>query len=882
MKVWKRVRAWMRALVGRKRMEREMEAELRFHIAARAEDLVRGGMEPEEARRRAAMEFGGVERAKEECRDARGMNFVEGLVQDLRYGARMLRKSPGFTAVAVLTLALGIGATTAIFSFADLIIRRPVALPEIDRLVAISELIPSTEETGISAANYLDLQREAHSFENVAAYQFWNAALTSQSDSESIVGVRVTTNFFSTVGLKPAIGRTFLAEEEEPGKETVLVISDSFRKAQFGGATDVLGKTILLNQRPYTVIGVLPPKSTFPLGAPTFWMPLAFTSQEKMARGELALSAVGRLAPGASLEQARAETETRWARVEKEYPEANKSRAVRVVPLLDDIVLDYNRQFALLLLGVVGFVLLIACANVANLQLARATGRQREIALRASLGAGRGRILAQLVTESVQLAVIGGVLGLLLAYWGVHVLRVTLPTEVQSFCDLNDLRIDFTSLAFTLLVTFLAGLLAGIIPAWQQTRRDLRGVLKEGTGRIAGGHGHGLRRMLVIGELALALVLLIGAGLMVKGFATLLKANPSLAPDSLLVVHVKLPSERYAEADQAKAFSDQLLSRLQSLPGVESAALSSGVPYSFYDDTVAIRIEGRPEPPSGQLQAVMPESVSQGYFRSLHIPLRQGREFDARDAAGAAPVGIVSESMARRFWPGENAIGKKLMLGSSIAKRPALTVVGVVGDILHEVYDHSFRSTVYLPYEQAPPRSMDFAVRSRVAGTQLSGAVGEKIREIDPSLPIEHAETMSQKITNQTAGLRYVAELMGIFGAVALILAAVGVYGVMGYFVNERRGEIGIRMALGAQTGDALRLVMRSGITLTLSGLVIGTVLALALTHLVANLFYGVSAWDGVAFTVIPALLAAIALMANYVPARKATRVDPMVALRYE
>jgi putative ABC transport system permease protein len=752
MKVWKRVRAWMRAMVGRERMESEIDAELRFHVEARAEDLLSGGVELEEARRRAVMEFGGVERAKEECRDARGVNFVESLEQDLRYGVRMLRRSPGFTTVAVLTLALGIGAITAIFSFADLIIRRPVGLPEIDRLVAISEFIPSTEETGISAANYLDIKGEAHSFENIAAYQFWNAALTSQSDSESIGGVRVTPNFFSTVGLKPAIGRTFLAEEAHPGKETVLVISDSFRRRQFGADTDVIGKRILLNLRPYTVIGVMPSKSTFPLGAPNFWMPLTFASQEKMARGELALNAVGRLAPGANLEQARGEIATHWARMEKEYPEANKGRTVRVVHLLDDIVLDYNRQFALLLLGVVGFVLLIACANVANLQLARAAGRQREIALRASLGARRGRILMQLVTESVQLAVIGGVFGLLLAYWGVHVLRVTLPTEVQSFCDLNDLRIDFTSLAFTLLVTFVAGLLAGIVPAWQQTRKDLRGALKEGSGRIAGGHGHGLRRMLVIGELALALVLLIGAGLMVKGFAALLKANPSLAPDSLLVIHVKLPSERYVETNQAKAFSDQLLSRLQSLPGVESVALSSGVPYSFYDDSVAIRIEGRPEPPPGQLPAVMPESVSQGYFRSLHIPLREGRDFDSRDAAGSAPVGIVSESMARRFWPGESPIGKKLMVGSSNANGRALTVVGVAGDILHEVYDHSFRSILYLPYEQAPPRSMDFAVRSRIAGTQLFGAVGKQIREVDPSLPIEHVETMSRKSTIRPPG----------------------------------------------------------------------------------------------------------------------------------
>jgi predicted permease len=861
----------------------ELGQEIQTHLELEEEENRALGMPPNEARYAARRAFGNVALVKEDSRDMWLYRSIGDFLKDLRFGLRTLSRNPSFAAVAALTLALGIGANTAIFGFADLIIRRPVALPEVDRLAAVSEYIPGTEENGVSPANYIDLQAESRSFESLAAYQFWSAAMTDQSEPEEVGGVRVTPNFFSTLDLQPALGRTFLPDEAERGKEHVLVISDGFWKRQFGGDSEVLGKTISLNQQSYTVIGVMLPKSTFPLGAPSFWTPLAFASQEKSERSDLSLRAVGRLAPGVSLEQARAEIQTRWVQMGKLFPETNMGRSVRVAHLLDDIVLDYNRQFALLLLGVVGFVLLIACANVANLQLARAAGRQREIAIRASVGAGRGRILAQLVTESILLATIGAIVGLFLAIWGVRVLRATLPSEVQKFCDLSDLRVDSTGLLFTLLVTVLAGLLAGIVPAWQQTRSDLHGALKEGGGRIAGTPGHRLQRTLVVGEIALALVLLIGAGLMVKGFAALLGANPSLAPDSLLTLHIKLPQSRYSELYQAKAFSDQLLFRLQSLPDVESAALASGVPYSFYDDNLAIRIEGRPERTSGQLPNVMPESVSPAYFRSLHIPLREGREFETGDTAGAAPVAIVSESMALRFWPGESPIGKTLMLGTANADRPGLTVVGVVGDVLHEVYDRSFRSILYQPYQQAPPRSLDFVIRTKTnSRMQLLATVRSQVQEIDPNLPIEHLETMAQKMDNQTSGLRYVARLMAIFGAVALILSAVGVYGVMAYSVNERRREIGIRMALGAQSRDVLTLVIRSGFSLTLFGLVIGVALALALTHLVASLIYGVSSWDGTAFFGVSALLAAIALTASYIPARRATNVDPNTALRYD
>jgi putative ABC transport system permease protein len=644
---WRQHLARMRTLFLRRDPPEDLDQEIRSHLEFAEEENRALGMSQEEARYAARHDFGNVAATLEEARNRWVYRRLEDCLQDVRYGLRTLAKSREFAVVSVLTLALGISANTAMFSFADLIIRRPVALPELDRLAAVSEYIPLTEQEGISYANYLDLEAHSRGVAALAAYQFWSAALTRQGEPEEVRGVRVTENFFSALKLRPALGRTFLPEEAQSANEHVLVISNDFWKRQFGGSSAVIGKTLELNQRPYTIVGVMPPKTTFPLGAPAFWTPLAFTPQDRSERIDLALNVVGRLAPGATLEQARAEFETLWAQMQKDFPRANASRSLRVTHLTDEIVKDYNVEFTLLLLGVVAFVLLIACANVAGLQLARAAGRQPEVAVRACLGASRGRLMTQFVTESVLLAAIGGLFGLLLALWGVHLLRVTLPPEVQGICNLQDLRVDSASLLFTLVVTFFAGVLSGIAPAWQMSRSNLHRGLREGESRLAGGPSHHLRRLLVIGETALALVLLIGAGLMVKGFAALLHGNPSLAPDSLLTLHISLRQAQYGKPFQKKEFYDQLLSRLQALPTVESAALASGVPYSFYDESVTIRVPGRSEPPSAPIPAVMAESISPDYFRALHIPLREGRGFDARDSADTAPVAVVSESIAR-------------------------------------------------------------------------------------------------------------------------------------------------------------------------------------------------------------------------------------------
>jgi putative ABC transport system permease protein len=782
--------------------------------------------------------------------------------------------------VAVLTLALSIGANTAIFSFADVIIRRPISLPQLGRLVAASEVATGSEDTGVSPANFWDLRAECHSLSDLAAYQTMSAALTGQGEAEKLNGVAVTANFFSTIGVQPALGRGFLPEEEQSGKDRVLVLSDAFWRQRFGGRTNILGQTVSLDGEPYKVVGVMPPKFAFPLGRHAFWRPLAIVPGERESRTDLNLDAIGLLAPEATLNQARSELEIAWTRLSQQYPQANAGRSLRVTTLRDQVVLDYNRQFAFLLMGVVGFVLLIACANIGNLQLGRAARRAREVAVRSALGAGRYRIAAQFLTESVLLAAIGGLLGIFVALWGVSILHATLPPQVEEICDLNNLGVNGTAMFFTLGVTLAAGLLAGIAPAWRQTQTDIQTTLREGGGHVLGSRNR-LRNVFLVGEVALALALLVGAGLMIRSFSSLVYADRSIAPDSLLTLHIDLPNP-YSDPVKAKTFCEEFLRRLQALSGVQSAALISGLPYSYYDEPVSIKVPGRTKVNSTELPIVMKEAASPDYFRTLRMTIREGRNFDSRDDLGAPAVAIVSESMAHLLWPSDSPIGKTMQLQEARPPAEPVTVVGVVTDTRHEIFDRSFRSILYLPVQQAPSQSMDFVLRTTESPLPLLSSVRSELRAIDSTIAIENPETMTQKIAEQTSGLRYVASLMAFFGAVALILAAVGIYGVGAHLVNERRREIGIRMALGAQSRDVLAIVLRSGLSLVAIGLAIGIALSLALTRLIASLIYGVGAWDLTAFALVTSLLTVVALLANYIPARRAMQVDPVVALRDE
>lgn len=804
---------------------------------------------------------------------------MEGLLKNIALGLRGLRKSPTFTAVAIATLALGIGANTTIFSLADLIIRQSVALPEIDHLAVVDEQSAGSEDEGISPANYLDLRLASKSFEQLAAYQYWSASASGQGQLEELHGVKVSADFFATVGVRPTLGRTFLPEEEASGQNGEVIISSALWKERFAADPTAVGKTLELDGEPYTLIGVMPARATFPLGAPAFWIPLAMGPGMRADRHELTLHTVGRLRAGVSLEQARAEIDTLWRQLTALYPEPNRNRFAHVVSLHDYIVLDYNRQFALLLMGAVGFVLLIVCANIATLQLARGAKRQLEIAIRSALGASRLCLFRQLLGESMILALAGGALGAALAVYGVAVLRRTLPSDVRWFCDVDSLGVNMTGLLFTTGVAIIAGLLAGLAPAWQHSRVEISSALVEGGERIVGRRGHGWWSAFVVTETALAMVLLIGAALMVKGFGLLAAGPAGLEPASLLTFHVTLPEAQYSQSQKIAELQDELLQRLSAQPDVHSVALASGIPYSFYGDTADLIVQGAQPAPS-QAPVAMPESINVDYFRTMHILLREGREFNAGDSGRSLPVCIVSRTMAETLWPGQSAIGKQLKIASPNPLNAWITVVGTVADVQHEIYDRSFRSILYRPYQQAPPRSADFVLRTGSRPLRLAVAVRSEIHRLGPDVPVENLESMSELIAGQASALQYVAVLMAAFGAVALILAAIGVYGVMANSVTERWREIAIRMALGAHSCRLLATVMRRALLFAAIGTTLGSALALSLARLLSSLIYGVSAWDTRIFVTAPVLLAAVALVACYLPARRATRMDTMATLR--
>ncbi|MBV8049919.1 MAG: ABC transporter permease [Acidobacteriaceae bacterium] len=806
---------------------------------------------------------------------------MDSLTKDFVQAVRGLRKSPVFTIVALMTLALGIGANTAIFSLADLIIRRPVALPQMHRLAVIEEQSSGSEDAGISPANYFDFRDASKSFDRLAAYQYWSASDDDQTRPEELHGVKVTSNFFGVVGIGPTLGRTFSSGDHISEKSDEVIISNALWKQRFGGDAAAIGKSLRLNNKPYTIIGIMPPRATFPLGAPEFWVPLAMDSGTRAQRHELELQTVGSLRRGIDVIQARAELETLWRRLAALYPAANQNRSLNVLSLHDHIVLDYNRQFSLLMLGASGFVLLIVCANLATLQLARGLRRQSEIAIRTALGASRWRLFRQLLVESMTLALAGGALGVFLAIYGVALMRRTLPSEVRWFCDVDSLSVNLAGLLFTMVVAIIAGLLTGLAPSWQQSKTALGNSLIGG-GRIVGCGSHRWRSGFVIGQTALAMVLLIGAALMVKGFSVLVRGPENLAPEAMLTFHLTLPETRYAQPQKVVAFQRELLQRLSTLPNVRLAALASGIPYSSYEANSDL-IVGTPRFLGSETPVAMPESVSLDYFRTMNIAVRDGRAFNASDTPNSMPVCIVSRSMAHRLWPGHSALGQQLRIAS---EKPAdaswLTVVGVVDDVQHEIYDRSFRSILYRPYEQAPPRTADLALRVEGNPLQLVSAVRSEIRELDPDLALENIELMSELIATQASGLQFVAVLMAAFGVVAVILAAVGLYGVMSNGVTERWHEIAIRIALGALPSKLLVTVMGQGLLLVAIGTTLGSLSGFALAKGLSSLIYGVTAWDTEVFLFVPTLLLSIALLSCYLPARRVTQMDTMATLRWE
>ncbi|HJR05986.1 MAG TPA: ABC transporter permease [Pyrinomonadaceae bacterium] len=808
------------------------------------------------------------------------------ILQDLRYGFRMLLKSPGFTFVAVLALALGIGANSAIFSVVNAVLLRPLPFKEPERLVMLWER-NETQDTSVAYPNFLDWRDESKAFEQMTAYRRDSFNLTGAGEPERLAGRLVTGNFFATLGVQPFAGRDFVAEDDQPASAPTVILAHGFWQRRFGGDLSIINRQLTLNDKSYTVVGVTPADFTF--GSDTdVYVPIGLSVGEvpfyKERGSHPGLWVTGRLKPEASMEQARAELDTIMAHLGQQYPDTNKGRRVHIESLYENTVRDV-RPALLVLLGAVGFVLLIACANVANLLLARSSARQKEIAIRTALGAGRWRIMRQLLTESLLLAVMGGVFGLLLALWGTDILIAAAPDDVPRLADAH---VDLRVLGFTLGVAVLTGLVFGLAPALQASKTDLNESLKE-TERGSTGRRQRLRAALVVAEVALALVLLIGAGLMVKSLWQLQNVETGFDPNRVLALQLSLKGDK-ADPAKVRNFIAQVEQRVKSLPGVETVAFTNGLPFAGAAEQ-SFGIVGQPPDASGDTtpHPAVRYTTSPEYLQTLGISLRKGRYFTAQDRADSPHVVVIDETLAQKHFPNQDPLGQRLQIGW--ADTQPFEIVGVVGHVKHYGLDGEVpvESQFYFALDQVPAEKMSFIaggitliVRTQNDPQQLAGAVRAQLLAVAPDQPVFNVRTMSDIVAESIASRRFSMILLLAFALVALVLAAVGIYGVMAYSVTQRTHEIGIRMALGAQADDVLRMVLRQGLLLILTGIATGLVAAFALTRVLAGLLYGVSATDPITFAGISLLLVTVALLACYLPARRATKVDPMVALRYE
>jgi putative ABC transport system permease protein len=796
---------------------------------------------------------------------------METLWQDIKYGARMLARKPGFTIVAVLTLALGIGANTAIFSVVNSVLFQPLPYKNPERLVRLYEnKLPQWNSFSVSPQNADDWRKQNTVFESLAPYSFQAANLTGGETPQRVDTLWVPPGFFQLLGASPLIGRTFLEDEDLPGQRDVVVLGYGFWQRTFGGRESVLNESILLNGTPTTVIGVMPPGFQYPDSDYELWVPYPRDPAEMGRRGQHFLGVIARLKPGVTFDQAQAGMDSIATGLAAEYPETNTGWGVTLVPLHEWAVSDVKSTL-LVLWGAVGFVVLIACANVANLLLARATSREKEVAIRAALGAGRTRIVRQLLTENILLATLGGTLGMLLAYGGMQPL---LAMSGDSLPRAEEVALDSTVLLFALGLSLFPGILFGLLPAWQATRGELNNSLREGGRRSSGTGSIRLRGVLIISEVALALVLLVGAGLMIRSLSSLIQMDPGFDPYNLLTFRVSLPGSDYESQEQVTAFFDQLLADLNTLPEVESAGMVIRMPPSggWWINTFAI--EGRPPAEPGQRTSTRFRPVSPDFFPMMRIPMVEGRGFTEFDRASAQRVAVVSQAMGKKFWPGENPIGQRMHFYDNRDGDPNwYTVVGIAGDILDDGLDNEPVAAAYLPYAQLAftLRTMDLAVRTHTSPLNVAGAVRGKVLALDNSLPVFDLTTMENTLADTLAQRRFSMLLLGLFAAVAMLLAAVGIYGVINYSVSQRTHEIGIRMALGAQTGDVLKMIFRQAMALILVGIAIGLGAALGLTRFLESQLFGVTSRDPVTLFAVPLLLTAVAFLACYVPARRAT-----------
>ena len=870
----------LRSVFRRETVESEMEEELRFHSERQLEKYRNTGMSREEAQRRVRMDFGGLEQVKEECRDARGVSLLETLAQDLRYGWRTLLKSPGFAAAALFTLALGIGANTAIFSVVYGVLLQPLPFRDAARLVLLHETTPKVGDVSVSYPNFQDWRAQSHSFSEMAAVSNVAFNMTGTSQPENIGGLAVSPNFLSMAGVRPVIGRGFTPDEEKAGTAPVLLLSYALWQSHFGGDRRVIGQTIRLDSRTVTIVGVLPRDFRWvetcdviePMGV---WATNNGTVAERGDRGDLTV--VGRLAAGVRMEQARAEMDGIAARLARAYPQANDQCGVKLQPLRETFSGDARPAMAVLLAAAI-FVLLVACANVANLFLMRGAVRAKEMALRIAIGASGGRIVRQILTESFLVALLGGLAGLGLAMAGIPAIARLIPADTLAGASIG---MNGAVLLFSASLVVLSVLMFGLAPALHAARGNVHADLKEGGKTTSGGGRNRWRGLLATSEIALALILLVGAGLMMKSLYRLLAVDSGFRPERVLKMEMSLRTAQYDKDPVVIGFWQQALDRVRALPGVESAAVGTAIPLTDDHSRTDITMEGTALSKPSDYPHPDTHIVSPGYEKTLGIRLLRGRGFTDADRENAPRVALVNAIVAQRLFPGADPVGKRFSFGRNRAPQ-WLTIVGVLADTKMYGLANPARLEVYVPFRQTAANEMVLLVKSGMEPAALVSAIRAVVVSIDKEQPIFGIATMQEVVNASVSTRRLTLILLALFSGLALVLASIGIYGVISYSVAQRAREIGIRMALGAQRGDVLRLVLAQGGKISVAGIAIGSAASAGLTWLMAKLLYSVSAVDPATFAAVAFVLAVIAMVASYIPARRALRVDPLVALRNE
>jgi len=884
--------ARLRSMLRRNRLDQDLDEELRSHLEMRAADNLAAGMPPEQARYEAQKRFGNTTLLKQDAREVDIVRWLDEAARDFRHALRMLQRSPGFTTVAVLTLALGIGANTAIFSVIDAVLLRPLPYHEPDQLVMVWEnnsQHPNPHNT-VSPPNFLDWQNRNTVFSSMAYMFDGRDNLTGNGDPQEVVVQDVSANFFSLLGVSLLLGPGFTPENGQAGHDNVVILGYGIWKERFAGDPAIVGKSIVLNGHPQTVVGVAPQNfqwfikdGSLTSAKPQMWSPFVFpqswSNHNDMGRF---ITVVARLKPGANRSQAQTQMTAIASQLEHEYPDADGHWGVNVVSLRDQISGEL-RPALLVLFGAVAFVLLIACANVSSLLLARAASREREMAIRTAIGASRWRIARQLLMESLLLALIGGGIGVALAVWGTNALLAASP---RNLLDMHSVSMDLPVLSFALAATLLAGLLFGFLPSYISAHSRISETLKEGgRGTSSANRRAFARNAFVVAQLGLALVLLTGSGLLIRSFVRLIGVDPGFDTGHLLTFKVSLPRAKYGKDPLCLAFFQQLLARLSVVPGVRSATMESFPPLAGLGAATAVHLLGQPSLALSDLPVTNVQVVGSNYFNTMNIPLRAGRLFDAQELAQERHVTIINQAFADKYLHGLNPLGQKAAIYMKSLSENELQpseIIGVVGDVHQLGLDTTPEPTVYWPHPELVMSGMTILVRTANDPLSIASAARTALQQLDPELPLAGVATMDQLLADSLSRSRFTMLLLGIFSAVALVLAAVGIYGLIAYSVTQRTQELGIRIALGAQRRDVLRLVLAQGARLTLLGVAIGVFAALVLSRLLATLLFNVSATDPLTFAGVAALLAVVALLACFIPARRATRVDPIVALRYE